>query len=58
MRFEAKNSECKQSAQKGNFKNVPHTVAKRHQHLLCANLKSENFFATNPEYGPGLLIIV
>ena len=38
------------SALRSNFKNVPFTVAKRQQHLLCASL---NFFETSPEFGPG-----
>lgn len=55
MRMEAKNSQAKQSAMKGNFKNVPLTVAKRHQHLLCANLISGNYFDAHPDFGPGKL---
>ena len=53
MRMEGKNSFCKRAAQKSNFKNVPYTVAKRHQHLLCAYLNSGNFFDRNLECGPG-----
>lgn len=58
MRMEAKNSELKQSALKGNYKNVPFTVAKRHQHLLCANLQSSVYFDTQPEFGPGEYIYI
>ena len=53
MRMEGKNSFCKRAAQKSNFKNVPYTVTKRHQHLLCAYLNSSNFFDWNLECGPG-----
>ena len=54
MRMEAKNSYMKRAAQSSNFKNVPYTVAKRHQRLLCAYLQSGNFFDKMLEYGPGM----
>ena len=54
MRMEGKNSVSKQAAQTSNFKNVPYTVAKRHQRLLCAHLQSEEFFDHQLEYGPGI----
>lgn len=53
MRMEGKNSVSKQAARTSNFKNVPYTVAKRHQHLLCAYLQSGTFFDTQLECGPG-----
>lgn len=53
MRMEGKNSVCKQFAQTSNFKNVPYTVAKRHQRLLCAYIHSGIFFETQLEHGPG-----
>ena len=57
MRMEAKNSTCKQIALSSNFKNVPYSVARRHQRLLCAHLQSSTFFDTKPECGPGMYII-
>ena len=53
MRMEGKNFVCKQFAHTSNFKNVPYTVAKRHQRLLCAYLQSGTFFDTKLECGPG-----
>lgn len=53
MRLEAKNSFLKQAAKAGNFKNVPYTVAKRHQRFLCAYLQGDSFFELKTEYGPG-----
>ena len=53
MRMEGKNSYFKQIAQSCNFKNVPYTVAKRHQRLLCAYLHGGTFFDKEVECGPG-----
>ena len=54
MRMEAKNSYFKRIALVGrNFKNVPHTVSRRHQRLLCAYLQVRSFFSYNDlECGP------
>lgn len=53
MRMEAKNSYFKRIAQIGNYKNVPLSVAKRHQRLMCSYLTGEDFFGLKPETGPG-----
>ena len=53
MRMEAKNSYCKKVAQSSNFKNVPYTVANRHQRLLCSYLNDpDGFFDTKVKCGP------
>ena len=44
MRMEAKNSYIKKIAQLGNFKNIPLSVARRHQKLMCAFINSSDFF--------------
>jgi len=46
MRFEAKNKECKQDAQKSNFKNVCKTVAEQHQRRH--SLRLHELFCENP----------
>lgn len=56
MRMEAKNAQIKQSAITSNFKNVPYTVAKKHQNLLCAYLQTE-FFDTHLDCGPGICMV-
>ena len=58
MRMEGKNLLLKRAAQTSNFKNVPYTVAKRHQRLLCAYLQGQNFFDTTLECGPGIYIFM
>ena len=52
--MEAKNSFFKRAAQASNFKNVPFSVAKHHQRLLCTYISSGNFFDTTLECGPGI----
>ena len=47
MRMEAKNSYFKKVARISNFKNVPYSVAKRHQRLLCAHLQGQFFLTMN-----------
>ena len=47
MRMEGKNSYFKRAAQTSNFKNVPYSVAKRHQRLLCSYLLSGNVLIRN-----------
>ena len=42
MRMEAKNSYFKRVAQIGNFKNLPYSVARRHQRLLCGFLQGKS----------------
>ena len=44
MRMEAKNSYFKRIAQLGNFRNIPLSVAGRHQKLMCAFINSSDFF--------------
>ena len=39
MRFEAKHQQLKRAA-KSNFKNVPKSVATRHQYNMCLNMLS------------------
>ena len=58
MRMEGKNSYFKRVAQCSNFKNVPYTVARRHQRLLCAYLQSHQFFNISKDYGPSNIIEV
>ena len=53
MRMEAKNSYFKRIARSSNFKNVPYTVARRHQRLQCANLQCSTFFDRELACGPG-----
>ena len=43
MRMEAKNSYFKRIAQLGNFRNIPLSVARRHQKLMCAFINSSDF---------------
>lgn len=48
MRFEAKHAYFKGLAQSlGNFINLPHSLAMRHQHLLC-------YLSTNHHELPGM----
>ena len=54
MRMEGKNAILKRAAQASNFKNIPYSVAKRHQRLLCAYLQGQNFFDKALECGPGM----
>ena len=52
MRMEAKNSYFKRVAQIGNFKNLPYSVARRHQRLLCGFLQGKFFDYEDLEFGP------
>ena len=52
MRMEAKNSYFKRIGQIGNFKNLPLSVARRHQHLLCGYLQGNFFSYDKLESGP------
>lgn len=52
MRMEAKNSYFKKVARIGNFKNIPYSVAKRHQRLLCAYLQGPFFTHDELQCGP------
>ena len=56
MRMEAKNSYCKKIGQSSNFKNVPYTVAMKHQRLLCSYLHDGKFFDIDLQHGPGMYI--
>ena len=52
MRFEGKLKYFKGIAQRGNFKNVSLSLAKRHQRWLSYQLYSENFFIHEVTRGP------
>ena len=52
MRMEAKNAYFKDVAKITNFKNVPYSVARRHQRLLCAYLQGSFFTYDDLESGP------
>lgn len=52
MRMEAKNAYFKDVARISNFKNVPYSVAVRHQRLLCAHLQGSFFTYDDLESGP------
>ena len=55
MRMEAKNAYFKKLAvATGNFKNVPYSVAKRHQQLMCSYLQCEDFFERKVIKSPGI----
>ena len=43
MRMEGKNAYFKKISQIGNFKNIPYSVAKQHQRLLCSHLQESSF---------------
>ena len=58
MRMEAKNSYFKKVARISNFKNVPYSVAKRHQRLLCAHLQGQFFSYDELQCGPCKCIMV
>ena len=58
MRMEAKNSYFKKIARIGNFKNIPYSVAKRHQRLLCAYLQGQFFTHDELQCGPCEYIII
>ena len=55
MRMEAKNSYFKKVARISNYKNVPYSVAKRHQRLLCAYLQGQFFSYDELQCGPCML---
>ncbi len=52
MRMEAKNNYFKKAGRIGNFKNVPYSVAKRHQKLMAAHLQGRFFSYNELECGP------
>ena len=52
MRMEAKNSYFKRMAQIGNFKNIPLSVARRHQKFICAHLNADDYFGNTLNIGP------
>ena len=60
MRYEAKNAYIKRCVGK-NFKNLPHSVATRHQNFMCLQLlslpgvESSNFLYKGDEIGKGNL---
>ena len=57
MRMEAKNSYFKKVARISNFKNVPYSVAKRHQHLVCAYLQGPFFTFDELQCGPCMFFL-
>ena len=60
MRFEAKNAQTK-SIFSRNFKNLPYTVATKHQRYMCMQLnaapgvKKSNFLYKGDEVGKGMI---
>ena len=58
MRMEAKNSYFKKVARISNFKNVPYSVAKRHQRLLCAYLQGQFFSYDELQCGPCMFVFL
>ena len=57
--MEAKHSFFKRIAQQqGNFKNVPLSVAKRHQRLMCALLNNADFFDKSIILSSGMLMTI
>lgn len=58
MRMEAKNCYSKQLTKLSNFKNVPYTVAQRHQRLMCAYLQSSKFWDDGIQSGPGINTVI
>ena len=54
MRFEAKHSYFKHIARViGNFKNIPKTMALRHQHFMCYQLIGNTYLKPSPAYHGG-----
>ena len=54
MRFESKHNYFKDLAHRvKNFKNVPKTMAERHQEALCYHLRSNSQLGKNTRVGPG-----
>lgn len=57
MRMEAKHNFFKRIAQQqGNFKNVPLSVAKRHQKLMCALLNNADFLGKSISTSSGMFV--
>lgn len=63
MRFEGKNAHIKRLA-KQNFKNVPYSVATRHQDYMCMQMlsppgvHSTNFLYKGDQIGKGMKVLV
>ena len=63
MRFEAKNAHIKSMVGK-NFKNLPYTIATKHQHYMCLQMLSapgvepSNFLYKGDEVGRGTIYFV
>ena len=56
MRFESKHNYFKDLAHRvKNFKNIPKTMAERHQEALCYHLRSETQLEKNTHVGPGII---
>ena len=59
MRYEGKHNYFKDMAHRVKcFKNIPKTMADRHQGMLCYHLNSGGHFAKNIMTGPGVAINV
>ena len=59
MRYEGKHNYFKDMAHRVKcFKNIPKTMACRHQEMLCYHLNSGNAFAKNIMTGPGLQFLL
>ena len=60
MRFESKHSYFKDVARRVKcFKNIPKTLATRHQQLMCYYLNSSNFFIDHDRLcGPGKIDVI
>lgn len=55
MRYESKHSYFKQIANSlGNYINICHTLAMRHEQLHCYYRLDDSVFAVNMEVGPGI----
>ena len=52
MRYEAKLNFFKQASQIGNFKNIPFTLASRHQRWMCYEMASRKLLDGPLECGP------
>jgi hypothetical protein len=53
MRYEAKLRIIKRAAKVSNFKNICHTVSKRHQHLFCLHVHNDLICRSNVKIGGG-----
>ena len=55
MRFESKHNYFKDLAHRvKSFKNIPKTMAERHQEALCYHMRSTSHLGKNTHVGPGM----